>query len=112
MADLPTGTVTFLFTDLEGSTRLLAHPAAYREAMRRHHALLCEAVEGHGGAAFETAGTPSTPPSPAPPAPSPPPWTNRTVRASGSGRTSPSGRNTCPSNTARTVAGISESPPG
>jgi hypothetical protein len=41
MADLPTGTVTFLFTDLEGSTRLLqAHPHAYREAVRRHHALL------------------------------------------------------------------------
>ena len=38
---LPAGTVTFLFTDLEGSTRLLqAHPAAYRDAVRRHHALL------------------------------------------------------------------------
>ena len=53
----PTGTVTFLFTDLEGSTRLLeAHPAAYREAVRRHHALLREAVEAHGGAVFETVG--------------------------------------------------------
>jgi hypothetical protein len=38
---LPQGTVTFLFTDLEGSTRLLeAHPAAYREAATRHQALL------------------------------------------------------------------------
>ena len=54
---LPVGTVTFLFTDLEGSTRLLeAHPAAYRDAVRRHHALLQEAVEGHGGAVFETVG--------------------------------------------------------
>ena len=45
MADLPAGTVTFLFTDLEGSTRLLqAHPAAYRNAVRRHHALLRAAV--------------------------------------------------------------------
>jgi class 3 adenylate cyclase len=57
MADLPTGTVTFLFTDLEGSTRLLqAHPHAYREAVARHHALLRGAVEGHGGVVFETVG--------------------------------------------------------
>jgi predicted ATPase/class 3 adenylate cyclase/DNA-binding CsgD family transcriptional regulator len=49
--------VTFLFTDLEGSTRLLeAHPAAYREAVARHHALLRRAVEAHGGAVFETVG--------------------------------------------------------
>jgi predicted ATPase/class 3 adenylate cyclase len=55
--DLPTGTVTFLFTDLEGSTRLLeAHPAAYRAAVRRHHALLRGTVEAHGGAVFETVG--------------------------------------------------------
>jgi predicted ATPase/class 3 adenylate cyclase len=54
---LPEGTVTFLFTDLEGSTRLLqAHPAAYREAVRRHHELLAAAVEGHGGVVFETVG--------------------------------------------------------
>src|SRR5262245_53691396 len=57
VASLPEGTVTFLFTDLEESTRLLeAHPAAYREAVRRHHDLLREAVEGHGGAVFETVG--------------------------------------------------------
>ena len=31
-------------------------PAAYRDAVRRHHALLEQAVEGHGGAVFETAG--------------------------------------------------------
>jgi class 3 adenylate cyclase len=54
---LPGGTVTFLFTDLEGSTALLeAHPDAYREAVARHHALLRAAVEGHGGAVFETVG--------------------------------------------------------
>jgi predicted ATPase/class 3 adenylate cyclase len=54
---LPEGTVTFLFTDLEGSTRLLeAHPAAYREAVARHHALLRGAVEAHGGVVFETVG--------------------------------------------------------
>jgi class 3 adenylate cyclase len=56
-AALPAGTVTFLFTDLGGSTRLLqAHPAAYRDAVRRHHALLRGAEEGHGGAVFETVG--------------------------------------------------------
>src|SRR5262245_56223016 len=55
--DLPAGTVTFLFTDLEGSTRLLeAHPAAYREAVRRHHELLRDAVEAQGGVVFETVG--------------------------------------------------------
>ena len=57
MADLPTGTVTFLFTDLEGSTRVRpAHPAAYRDAVRRHHALLRGAVEASGGVVFETLG--------------------------------------------------------
>jgi class 3 adenylate cyclase len=54
---LPTGTVAFLFTDLEGSTRLLqAHPDAYREAVRRHHDLLRGAVEAAGGVVFETVG--------------------------------------------------------
>jgi class 3 adenylate cyclase len=54
---LPTGTVTFLFTDLEGSTRLLeAHPAAYPEAVARHHALLQQVVEAQGGVVFETVG--------------------------------------------------------
>ena len=57
MADLPTGTVTFLFTDLEGSTRLLeAHPEAYRAAVHRHHELLLETVEVSGGVVFETVG--------------------------------------------------------
>ena len=55
--ELPTGTVAFLFTDLEGSTRLLeAHPAAYRDAVRRHHDLLQGAVEAHEGVVFETVG--------------------------------------------------------
>ena len=56
-ADVPTGTVAFLFTDLEGSTAAQrAHPAAYRDALRRHHALLQVAVEAHGGVVFETVG--------------------------------------------------------
>ena len=50
MPDLPAGTVTLLFTDLEGSTRLLqAHARAYPEAVARHHALLRGAVEAHRG---------------------------------------------------------------
>ncbi|HSG15870.1 MAG TPA: adenylate/guanylate cyclase domain-containing protein [Anaerolineae bacterium] len=48
---LPTGTVTFLFTDIEGSSRLWEeHPAAMREAVARHDALLQAAVvenQGH-----------------------------------------------------------------
>ncbi|QRN97056.1 tetratricopeptide repeat protein [Archangium violaceum] len=52
-----TVTVVFLFTDIEGSTRLLqAHPDAYRSAVRRHHELLRQAVETQGGVVFETVG--------------------------------------------------------
>ena len=37
MAELPTGTVTFLFTDLEGSTRLWEeHPEVMKAALARH----------------------------------------------------------------------------
>jgi len=50
MADLPAGTVTFLCTDLEGSTRLLqAHPAAMRAALARPAARLEALVTAHGG---------------------------------------------------------------
>src|SRR5690242_4492382 len=50
MSDLPTGTVTFLFTDVEGSTRLWEeHPQAMRQALARHDALIEEAVGQHGG---------------------------------------------------------------
>ena len=48
---LPTGTVTFLFTDIEGSTRLvqdLGHDV-YSEVLERHNAILREAFAGHGG---------------------------------------------------------------
>src|SRR3712207_3212202 len=50
MADLPTGTVTFLFTDIEGSTRLWQdHPAAARVALARHDALVEQIVAEHDG---------------------------------------------------------------
>jgi class 3 adenylate cyclase len=57
MSDLPTGTVTFLFTDMEGSTRLLeARPEAYRAGLARHDAILDRAIREHGGIVFERAG--------------------------------------------------------
>src|SRR5215212_4175831 len=56
-ADLPEGRVTFLFTDVEGSTRLLEeHPADYGRMIARHHDLLAGAVEARGGVVFETIG--------------------------------------------------------
>lgn len=50
MADLPTGVVTFIFTDVEGSTRLWEqHSDAMRDAMRRHDELIEAAVASNGG---------------------------------------------------------------
>ncbi len=47
---LPTGTITFLFTDVEGSTRLWEqHPQAMRAVMVRHDALLTDVFERHDG---------------------------------------------------------------
>jgi TolB-like protein/class 3 adenylate cyclase/Tfp pilus assembly protein PilF len=57
MADIPTGTVTLLFTDIEGSTRLWeAHAAAMRAALARHDALLRHAIREHQGHVFKTGG--------------------------------------------------------
>jgi class 3 adenylate cyclase len=45
-SELPTGTVTFMFTDIEGSTRLLQLLGdAYPALLSKHHRLLREAVE-------------------------------------------------------------------
>jgi class 3 adenylate cyclase len=47
---LPGGTVTFLFTDIEGSTaRWEHHPGAMRQALARHDALLHDGITAHGG---------------------------------------------------------------
>src|SRR5947209_4799902 len=57
MAELPTGTVTFLFTDIEGSTRLWEqHPEAMQLALARHDALLRAAIQTHGGHVFKAMG--------------------------------------------------------
>ena len=53
----PTGTLTFLFTDIEGSTRLWERDrAAMQAALARHDEVLRDAVEQHGGHVFKTVG--------------------------------------------------------
>ena len=55
--ELPTGTVTFLFTDIEGSTRLLHELGeAYAEALAEHRRVLREAFAAHGGVEVDTQG--------------------------------------------------------
>jgi len=51
MRELPTGTVTFLFSDIEGSTRLLDELGAerYAEILADHRSALLEAIDRHGG---------------------------------------------------------------
>ena len=57
MRDHPSGTVTFLFTDIEGSTQLWERfPQAMQAALARHDALLQQAIEDHGGYVFKTVG--------------------------------------------------------
>jgi len=54
---LPTGTVTFLFTDIEGSTKMAQEYRDIWEALRdRHHAILRAALEAHNGYVFEIVG--------------------------------------------------------
>jgi predicted ATPase/class 3 adenylate cyclase len=53
----PSGTVTFLFTDIEGSTRLWQEDeASMRQAVARHDQLLRDVVADHGGVVFSTMG--------------------------------------------------------
>src|SRR5207244_7876883 len=55
--DLPTGVVTFLFTDIEGSTRLVkAIGDRFAELLDVHHALLRQAIAEHEGVAVSTDG--------------------------------------------------------
>ncbi len=56
--DLPIGTVTFLVTDVEGSTRLLRDlgPAAYAQALFEHRRIIRDACATHGGIEVDTQG--------------------------------------------------------
>jgi len=57
MGELPTGTVTFLFTDIEGSTRLLHELGdAYADALAEHRRALRKAFGRHGGIEVDTQG--------------------------------------------------------
>jgi predicted ATPase/class 3 adenylate cyclase len=54
---LPSGTVTFLFTDIEGSTKLWEqHPEAMGRALAQHDRVLGEAIESRGGFLVKTTG--------------------------------------------------------
>jgi predicted ATPase/class 3 adenylate cyclase len=55
--NLPSGTVTFLFTDVEGSTKLAQqYPEAMPTLLARHHEILNECVKTHGGYVFQIVG--------------------------------------------------------
>ena len=56
--DLPNGTVTFLFTDVEGSTKLLHElgAEAYADALAEHRSVIREACTRHGGVEVDTQG--------------------------------------------------------
>jgi predicted ATPase/class 3 adenylate cyclase len=54
---LPFGTVTFLFTDIEGSTRLWEkHPHEMKSALAKHDALIRASIEAHDGTVIKTTG--------------------------------------------------------
>src|SRR3970282_1052474 len=111
---LPTGTVTFLFTDIEGSTRLAERlgTAAWSELLEAHQAILREAFTASSGREIKTEGdscfvvfrsaqagggsypmgTTSAGMSPAPPAP---PRPATAVRCSSPRRRAPSSTGRC-----------------
>ena len=54
---LPTGTVTFLFTDIEGSTKLWEqHPEEMKAALAQHDSILKDAIESNRGHFIKTTG--------------------------------------------------------
>ena len=57
MANLPSGTVTFLFTDIEGSTKLAQqYPDEMPFLLRRHNEILNQAIQAHNGFVFQIVG--------------------------------------------------------
>jgi class 3 adenylate cyclase len=60
---VPSGVVTFLFTDIEGSTRRWeAYPEVMRVALADHDEVLRGAIEAHGGWVFRHTGNHARPP--------------------------------------------------
>ena len=57
VATIPTGTITFLFTDVEGSTRLWeSDPDGMAASLARHDQIMRTVIEAHRGHVFSTAG--------------------------------------------------------
>src|SRR5688572_12006272 len=57
MTTLPSGTVTFLFTDIEGSTKLAQqYPDAMPALLARHHEILNQSIQTHNGYVFQVVG--------------------------------------------------------
>ncbi len=57
MNNPPSGNITFLFTDIEGSTRLSQEfPESLQSALDRHHAIVLQAIESNNGFVFENVG--------------------------------------------------------
>ncbi len=57
MRELPTGTVTLLFTDIEGSTRLLDHLGeGYADVLAEHRTVLRDVFSRHNGVEVDTQG--------------------------------------------------------
>ena len=57
MANFPTGSVAFLFTDIEDSARLWQeYPETMQTSLEQHHAILQEAIESHKGSVFQVIG--------------------------------------------------------
>ncbi len=54
---IPSGTVTFLFTDIEGSTKVaLEHREIWNTLQERHHSILRSAIQAHNGYVFQIIG--------------------------------------------------------
>src|SRR5512146_239750 len=57
MINFPTGTVTFLFTDIEGSTKIAQeHPEAMPLLLARHHEILRQSIQACNGYVFQVIG--------------------------------------------------------
>jgi predicted ATPase/class 3 adenylate cyclase len=57
MTSLPAGTVTFLFTDIESSTKLAQqYPDAMPDLLARHHEILSQSIQAHNGYVFQIVG--------------------------------------------------------